>query len=204
MFSWSIGDLGRRTRARPGGDEDRRRLDLARRPVERLHLDHPVGQEAGAAVKEADAVALQLSPHVGDVRLDHLVETRRQRCHLEIGLEGEFEQRGAAAQARQLERALAQGLAGDRAAVDAHPADAGLLLDQRDPAPRLDRLHGGLLPRGAAAQHQHVEDRGVVGVAAARGVVRASAAAVHHQATIAETSSSTRSRRASRPATSSG
>ena len=60
-----------------------RRLDPPQRSVDGLHLDDAVVDEARAAVKDADAVALHLSAHVGDVGLDHLVEARGQRRDLE-------------------------------------------------------------------------------------------------------------------------
>ena len=115
-------------------------------------------KESRASVPVGHAVACELTGHITLMRFHDFVEAMQEDAHRDIEAHFAFENLVRSFQAFELHRRLAQGLAGDRAPIDAVAADTRFLLDQHDLLPGLGSLDGCLLACRSAADHDNVID----------------------------------------------
>ena len=143
------------------GDHDAGGGDLARglwSALDRVQQPQRVRvPELGAGVEDIDFVAHQLVARHVDLMADDVLGPELQILHGDVLFDGV----GRAIQAAQsiageVQDGFPQGLARDRARVDAHPADHRFALDHRHAPVELGRLDGCALAGWARADHQHV------------------------------------------------
>src|SRR5437899_3170300 len=145
-------------RARPGGNHDERRSEKFLVCALGGHFQGVRVEERGRAVDDLHVVALEL---VGDdLQLvpDNQVLPVHQVPERHILFQGVRDVgEGAELEPMQVVDGVLEGLARQRAGVDAGATEHPLLLDDGHPLAQLGCLDGGLLAGGAAADHQQVE-----------------------------------------------
>jgi hypothetical protein len=132
--------------------------------VDMVEANHVWRGKGGLRGEQLDIVSHQLV--AGDIKLvmNYPVGPRQQILDRDVllycvGRAIKF----SGAIAGQLEDRLAQGFRGDRAEIDAAPAEHSFSLDDRDPLAELGSLDGGPLSSRAGADHQEIVIERVLG-----------------------------------------
>jgi hypothetical protein len=143
---------------RADGDDDERGADLLNDSLRHQLEPQPVRiDERCRGDENVDAIAHQLMPSHVDLVADHVIDAEKEVAHRDVLLDRVRRPVDAALTiAGETQRRFAEGLAGNRAGVDAHAADNRSLLDDGDPLAEFGALDGGAVSGGAGADDRQV------------------------------------------------